>query len=107
MLKKYPLSDHSTPHVDRNAKPCKYRSVINASVIIVEGASYRGAGPFSGTFELVFPEKDPRLFQKKLCAEVVCAWHGKKPLTSYPHIQLLSGWEAVHGYSGEVVDNIA
>ena len=107
MLRSYPLSDYSTPQSDKNAKPCKFRKIVGEVVIRVESAAFRGAGPFSGVFELVYPGKDPRSFQNKHCAEVVCAWHGTKPLTSYPHIQILSKYEIIEGCDGEVVDDIA
>lgn len=75
--------------------------------IEVEAATYRGCEPFAGIFELVAPEKDPRTFQNKLCAEVYCAWHGVKPFTSYPHIHLLGKYKILRGYTGKVIDNLA
>jgi hypothetical protein len=81
--------------------------VKNSTVLYVEKATYRGCEPFSGYFELVFPATEPRQYQNKLCAEVYCAWHNKKPLTCFPHIQILGNYKIIQNYSGEVVDNLA
>ena len=107
MPAQYPIADHTTPRTDSGAVPKCSRKVVNVSVIKVERATHRGSEPFSGTFELVAPSKDPRQFQGKLSAEVYCAWHGTKPFTCYPHLHILGKYKLIHGYTGEVVDNLA
>lgn len=107
MLALYPTADHTIPRSDSGASPQRFRSVQGASVIQVDAATHRGSKSFSGVFELAAPANDPRQFQKKLCAEVICAWHGTKPFTSYPHIHILGEYKVMHDYNGEVVDNLA
>lgn len=107
MPSNYDIADHSTLRSDWGAKPQQYRMVTNSTVIRLERATHRGCEPFAGTFELVAPSNDPRQFQGKLSVEVYCAWHGRKPLTCFPHIHILGKYEVLDGYTGEVVDNIA
>lgn len=107
MPSNYPIADHSTPQSDWGAKPKRYRAVKNAFVIEVTAATHRGCEQFSGFFELVAPQKEPRQFRGKLSAEVYCAWRGTKPLTCFPHIHLLGSFKLHPNFSGEVVDNLA
>jgi hypothetical protein len=104
MAASYPDWNNQIPHVDKNARPCGYRRVVGVRVIEVRGATFRGSQPLDGTFEIV---RLPAHRGGNLRVEVLCAWHGVKPPTCYPHLKLEAGkFQVIEDYTGEVVDNI-
>lgn len=76
----------------------------------VENAFYRGA-VLAGVFELVDqtsqnPIEEANAGRRRV--QVVCAWHGVTPRTSYPHLVINAAKYQIHpSYTGAVADNIS
>lgn len=103
--------DGETPHTDYNAKISSVRKVNNVRVINVEGAIYRGAY-LKGIFELEIQAKnyDPVIFMPsgKRKVKVLCCWHGVKPPTTNPNLDITNAnITIIENYTGEVADNIS
>ncbi|UAA40439.1 hypothetical protein KIH87_08930 [Paraneptunicella aestuarii] len=97
-------SHKSTPHTDLSAKVYKSEHVEGVTVIEVEGAEYRNSKPFEGCFEMVSPNRDPRIWKNSLRAEVYCDWHGVKPPTCWPNIKLKEGkFRIIEKFTGTVI----
>ncbi len=94
------------PHSNPNASIKSFRRCVDVLAIRVMSASIRNA-EVAGVFELAGKPQPFDVFNGILRAEVKCTWYGRKPPSSWTHIQLLDDWELIHNYSGEVADNIA
>ena len=99
-------SDNSIPHTNKNADILKYGNVKNATVIEVKGGQYRSSRPLHGIFEMVNPSRDPRVW-RGLRVEVYCLWHGVRPSSNWPNIDI-SGTQhtIIKDYCGEVVRDL-
>ncbi|CAA0082126.1 Uncharacterised protein [Halioglobus japonicus] len=99
--------DSQTPDTDPNAEPSRTGVANDVTAIEVKDATYRGCQPFSGVFEMVNPTRDPRQHQDVLRVEVYCCWHGVKPPTTFPHLNVPAGsYKILKNYSGQVIRNI-
>lgn len=103
----YPIWNYSTPTTDFGAEAKRLRNVKNVTVIEVHEGTYRGCDSIKGFFELVSPDKDPRMLWGSMRAEVYCAWHGVKPLTVFPQVIVGKNYKIHCNFSGDVIDNIA
>ena len=78
-----------TPHTNSRATVMHRRTVLNTTVIKVNGSTYRNCLPINDTFELVNPNQIPRYYHGALRIEVLCSWFGVKPPTTHPNIIVL------------------
>jgi hypothetical protein len=96
-----------TPRTNNKAKPSCSSHVRGVTAIRVTNATYRGSPVFSGEFEMVHPERDPRQFQGTVRVEVYCCWHGAKSPTTFPNINVSTGsYQILSNYTGPVIRNI-
>ena len=97
----------ATPHTDSNAVASSSSMVSRVTVIEVKDATYRNSRPFSGVFEMVNPNRDPRNW-RGLRVEVYCSWHGVRPPMTWPNIKVdPNNYKIVTNYSGSVIRDIS
>ncbi|MDB0048059.1 hypothetical protein N9F12_01300 [Burkholderiaceae bacterium] len=99
----------SVPPTDELAKPTKWESVTDATVLSIKTGTYRNA-VFEGVFLL---DEDATAKQKDSedgwkIAIVYCLWFEKRLLTRGIELKYQAeGSEILRNYSGEVVSNLS
>src|SRR6187431_2572961 len=99
----------NTPHTHVEAVPVSWRKVEGASVVHVEGATYRKSKPMTATFQMADGDAQATILRNGLHRiEVLCYWFDVKPPTIYPQLTIQEeDYRIVENYTGYVVENIA
>lgn len=108
MLKKYNTDWTGIRLTDPKATVIEWGPATpGARCIYVPKATIRLAVIEGGVFQLDDKIEEPiRMLRGKRCAVVRCLWYGRKPLVTWMHLTLLSGYEKRNNYRGDVVTNI-
>lgn len=107
MLKKYSTDWTGIRRTDPKATVIEWRPATpGARHIYVSKATIRLAVIEGGVFQLDDVVEPIRILRDKQRAVVRCLWNGRKPLMTWMHLTLLSGYEERKNYRGDVVTNI-
>lgn len=107
MLKKYNTDWTGIRRTDPKATVIEWEAATpGARHIYVPKATIRLAVIEGGVFRLDDVAEPISILRDKECAVVQCLWYGRKPLMTWMHLTLLSGYEERKNYRGDVVTNI-
>lgn len=103
------MNEASIPHLAPLAKPTKWESVANVTVLRVQNASYRNA-VFNGVFAVdeVETAKHQNLKDGWSVAIVYCLWFGTRLKTRGIELKYqVDTSELLKNYTGDVVSNLS